>query len=128
MGYLRDSDGALFSKFLFGFFAGVGVGQVRVEIFVQDLRGLFAEITPFAPKKKKIITIRENKIRFENNFWKTSCLHNKDPDQCFYRTLHHNDNLTLNAAPKPLLKTQPDLASRKRDLRIMTASQVLCFS
>lgn len=61
VGYLRDSDGALLSKFLFGFFAGVGVGQVRVEIFIQDLRGLFAEITPFAPDIRKQTTIRGKK-------------------------------------------------------------------
>lgn len=53
LGYLRDSDCTLLSKFLFGFFAGVGVGQVGVKIFIQDLRGLFAEITPLAPNMRK---------------------------------------------------------------------------
>lgn len=55
-GYLRDSDCTLFSKFLFGFFAGVGVGQVGVKIFIQDLRGLLAEVTPFAPEIRKQVT------------------------------------------------------------------------
>lgn len=57
-GYLRDRDCTLFSKFLFGFFAGVGVGQVRVKIFIQDLCGLFAEIAPFAPDRRKQMMVR----------------------------------------------------------------------
>lgn len=46
--YLRDGYSTLFGKFLFGFFTGVGVGQVGVEILIQDLCGLFAEVAPFA--------------------------------------------------------------------------------
>lgn len=49
MVYLRDGDSTLFGKFLFGFFTGVWVGQVGVEILIQALCCLFAEITPFAP-------------------------------------------------------------------------------
>jgi len=49
--YLRDSDSTLFGEFLFGFFAGVRVGQVGVEILIQDLCGLFAEVAPFAPEE-----------------------------------------------------------------------------
>lgn len=45
---LRDGYSTLFGKFLFGFFTGVGVGQVGVEILIQDLCGLFAEVAPFA--------------------------------------------------------------------------------
>lgn len=51
--YLRDSNSTLFAKFLFGFFTGVWVGQVGVEIFIQDLCGLFAEVAPFAPDETK---------------------------------------------------------------------------
>lgn len=47
--YLRDGDSTLFGEFLFGFFTGVRVGQVGVEILIQDLCGLFAEVAPFAP-------------------------------------------------------------------------------
>lgn len=61
VGYLRDRDCTLFSKFLFGFFAGVGVGQVRVKIFIQDLCGLFAEIAPFAPNRRKQMMVRGQK-------------------------------------------------------------------
>lgn len=46
--YLGNGYSALFGKFLFGFFARVRVGQVGVEILIQDLCGLFAEVAPFA--------------------------------------------------------------------------------
>lgn len=49
--YLRDGDSTLFGKFLFGFFAGIRVGQVRVEILIEDLCRLFAEVAPLAPAK-----------------------------------------------------------------------------
>lgn len=51
--YLRDGYSTLFGKFLFGFFTGVGVGQVGVEILIQDLCGLFAEVAPFASAETK---------------------------------------------------------------------------
>lgn len=51
--YLRDGDSTLFGKFLFGFFTRVRVGQVGVEILIQDLRGLFAEVAPFASDERK---------------------------------------------------------------------------
>lgn len=50
--YLRDGDSTLFGKFFFGFFAGIRVGQVGVEILVQDLCGLFAEVAPFASDER----------------------------------------------------------------------------
>lgn len=53
MFHLRDGDSTLFGKFLFGFFTGVGVGQVGVEILIQDFCGLFAEVAPFASGKKE---------------------------------------------------------------------------
>lgn len=46
--YLRNGYSALFGKFLFGFFARVWVGQVGIEILIQDLCGLLAEVAPFA--------------------------------------------------------------------------------
>ena len=49
--YLRDGDSTLFGKFLFGFFTGIRVGQVRVEILVQDLCGLLAEVAPLTPEE-----------------------------------------------------------------------------
>lgn len=51
--YLRDGDSTLFGKFLFGFFTGVRVGQVGVEILIQALCGLFAEVAPFAPDETR---------------------------------------------------------------------------
>lgn len=49
--YLRDSDAAVLSQLLLGLLAGVWVRKVRVKIFIQDLRRLFAEVTPLAPVK-----------------------------------------------------------------------------
>lgn len=53
VGHLGDGDSTLFGELLFGFFAGVRVGQVGVKVFIQDLCGLFAEIAPLAPDEKK---------------------------------------------------------------------------
>lgn len=47
--YLGDGDPTLLGKLLLCLLAGVGVGEVRVEIFIQDFRGLLAEVTPLAP-------------------------------------------------------------------------------
>lgn len=52
--YLRDCDSTLFGEFLFGFFTGVWVGQVGVEILIQDLCGLLAEVAPLAPDGTQI--------------------------------------------------------------------------
>lgn len=48
--HLGYCDTALLGQLLFGFLAGVGVAEVRVEILVQNLRRLFTEVTPFSPE------------------------------------------------------------------------------
>lgn len=45
--YLRDSDSALLGKLLLSLLTRVWVTQVGVEILIQNLRGLFAEVTAF---------------------------------------------------------------------------------
>lgn len=47
--YLRDGDAAFLGKLLLGLLAGIRVAQVRVEIFIQDLGGLLAEIASLPP-------------------------------------------------------------------------------
>ena len=49
--HLGNSDATLFSQLLLGLLAGVGVAEVRVEVFVQDLCGLLAEIPPFPSER-----------------------------------------------------------------------------
>lgn len=49
MCYLRDGDAALFGELLLGLLAGIRVRQVRVEVLVQHLRGLLAEVASLAP-------------------------------------------------------------------------------
>jgi len=68
--YLRDGDSTRFGKFLFGFFTGVGVGQVGVEILVQTLCGLFAEVAPLAPDETQtgILFNRSTFIYTRENF------------------------------------------------------------
>lgn len=51
--HLGDGDSTLFGELLFGFFAGVRVGQVGVEVLIQDLCGLFAEIASLASDENK---------------------------------------------------------------------------
>jgi len=51
--YLGDGDATQFGEVLFGLFTGVRVGQVGVEILVQALRGLLAEIASFAPGERQ---------------------------------------------------------------------------
>lgn len=51
--YLRHGDAALLGQLLFGFLARVRVREVRVEILVQHLRGLFTKITPLASDKER---------------------------------------------------------------------------
>ena len=46
---LRDGDATFPSEFLLGLLGGIGVGEVRVEVLVQDLRGLLAEVPPLSP-------------------------------------------------------------------------------
>lgn len=57
-GYLRDGDAALLGKLLFGLLTRVRVTQVGVEIFVQDLGGLFAEVPAFASAERDTHTER----------------------------------------------------------------------
>ena len=45
--HLGNGNAAFFSQLLLGLLAGVGVAEVRVEVLVQDLRGLLAEVPPF---------------------------------------------------------------------------------
>ena len=45
---LRHGDAALPGQLLLGLLAGVGVGQVRVEVLIEDLRGLLAEVAPLS--------------------------------------------------------------------------------
>ena len=46
--YLRDSDSALLGELLLSLLTRVWVTQVGVEILIQTLRGLFAEVTACA--------------------------------------------------------------------------------
>ena len=45
---LGHGDAALPGQLLLGLLAGVGVGQVRVEILIEDLGGFFGKVSPFA--------------------------------------------------------------------------------
>lgn len=45
--YLRDGDATFLGKLLFGLLTRIRVAQVGVEIFIQDLSGLFAEVPAF---------------------------------------------------------------------------------
>ncbi len=51
--YLRDGYVALFGQLFLGLPAGVGVGQVAVEVFVENFRGLLAEVPPLPPSVQK---------------------------------------------------------------------------
>ncbi len=48
---LTDGDLTLSGQLLLGLLARVRVAQVRVEVFVQDLCGLLAEVSPLSPVK-----------------------------------------------------------------------------
>lgn len=48
VGHLRHGDAALAGQLLLGLLGWVGVAQVAVEVLVQDLRGLFAEVAALA--------------------------------------------------------------------------------
>lgn len=61
---LRDRDVALSGELLFGLFAGVGIGEVRVEVFVQDLCRFLAEIPPLSSGVQKS---RPEPAKFEDN-------------------------------------------------------------
>ena len=52
-GDLGDGDSALPAELLLGLLAGVGVGEVRVEVLVQDLRRLLAEVPPLPARVKE---------------------------------------------------------------------------
>ena len=51
--YLRDSDSALLGELLLSLLTRVRVTQVGVEILIQNLRGLFAEVTAFPSIEKR---------------------------------------------------------------------------
>ena len=46
---LCDRDAALARQFFLGLLARIWVGQMRVEILVEDFCGFFAEVSSFAP-------------------------------------------------------------------------------
>lgn len=48
--HLAHADAALARQLLFGLFARIRVREVRVEVGVQDLFGLFGEVAPFATR------------------------------------------------------------------------------
>jgi len=48
--HLGNCDAALLGQLLFSLLARVRVAEVRVEIFVQNFRRLFAEVSPFPPE------------------------------------------------------------------------------
>lgn len=50
VGHLGDGNAALPRQLLFRLLAGVRVGEVRVEILVEDLRRLLAEVAAFATR------------------------------------------------------------------------------
>ena len=50
---LGDGDATLACQLLLGLLRGVGVGEVRVEILVQNFRSLLAEVPPFPPRIKE---------------------------------------------------------------------------
>lgn len=51
--YLRHSDAAALGQLFFGFLARVRVREVRIEVLVQHLRSLFAEVTPLASDRER---------------------------------------------------------------------------
>lgn len=53
--YLGDRDGALLCQFFFGLLAGVGVAEVRVEVFVQDLCCLLVEVPSFPSAMRALV-------------------------------------------------------------------------
>ena len=51
--YLRHCDSTFSCKLLLGFLRGVWIGQVWVEVLVQDLRRLFAEVSSLSSSVKE---------------------------------------------------------------------------
>lgn len=51
--YLGDSDRAFLGQFLLGLLTGIWITEVGVEVLVQDLGGLFVEVSSFSPAKKE---------------------------------------------------------------------------
>ena len=51
--YLWDSNGTFSSQFFFGFFTGVRVAQMWVEVLVEHLCRLLAEVPPLAPDEQQ---------------------------------------------------------------------------
>lgn len=52
--YLGHCDGALLCQLFFSLLAGVGVTEVRVEIFIQDLCRLLVEVSSFSSAKRTV--------------------------------------------------------------------------
>lgn len=48
--YLRYGDATLSGEFFFRLFTGVRVGEVRVEVFVQDFGRLLRKVAPLSPR------------------------------------------------------------------------------
>ena len=51
--HLRHCDSTFSCKLLLGFLRGVWIGQVWVEVLVQDLRRLLAEVSPLSSSVKE---------------------------------------------------------------------------
>lgn len=58
--YLRDRDRTFLGQLLFGLFAGIRVTEMGVEIFIQDLCGLFVEVSSFPPVQTERVTDRSD--------------------------------------------------------------------
>lgn len=54
--HLRHSDSTLFGQLFLGFLTRIGIRQMRVEILIQHLSGLFVEVAPLASKRKNSVT------------------------------------------------------------------------
>lgn len=61
--YLGDSDRAFLGQFLLGLLTGIRITEVGVEVFVQDLGGLFVEVSSFPPVKREQGAIERERER-----------------------------------------------------------------
>lgn len=50
--YLLHRDVAQSRQFLLGFLARIGIGQVGIEVIIQELNGLFTKVSPSFPARK----------------------------------------------------------------------------
>lgn len=66
--HLGHSNSPPPGELLLGLLAGVGVAQVGIEILIEHLRGLFAEIAPLPPAKGKKNQIIETQNGNKSNY------------------------------------------------------------